>query len=368
MKPHIGSLLLVLLLPGLTGCWDQRELKEIRIEDAEAFDLLENGKILFSISVPTIKLKKQAQSEVAVPILGAEGRTINEAYAEIKKTASQNLDFGKTRLILINKRLAQKSLYPALESYYREAHSPINVKMAIVDDSASKLLHLKAKDRLMVSEYVYELLQSGEDNGLIPKASPFLIYSMFTNHGTDATIPIVNPIGVDRAKISGLALFHNKQMTGELDSNASMSLIMLSKSKPDYFTITEKDNSSNMIVSLFMNRDGNRKIAVSNDKDSLRAVISADFTCDLVEVPDNIHFDDEMLKKLGSQLEQKLSERAKEVIKELQHANCDALGIGLEVKAHHYHYWKAIQWDKVYPGMSIEPKITINIVKRGLLE
>ena len=143
---------------------------------------------------------------------------------------SQNLDFGKTRLILINKRLARKSLYPTLESYYREAHSPINVKMAIVDDSASKLLQLKAEDRLMASNYLYEMLQSGEDNGLIPKASPYLIYSMLTNHGTDATIPIVNPIGADRAKIAGLALFHNKQMTGELDSKASMHFIMLSKS------------------------------------------------------------------------------------------------------------------------------------------
>ncbi|KRE56795.1 Ger(x)C family spore germination protein [Paenibacillus sp. Soil750] len=368
MKPHIGSLLLVLLLLGLTGCWDQRELKEIRIEDAEAFDLLENGKILFTISLPTIKLKKQTQSEVVVPTIGAEGRTINEAYVEIKKTASQNLDFGKTRLILINKRLARKSLYPALESYYREAHSPINVKMAIVDDSASKLLQLKAEDRLMVSEYLYELLQSGEDNGLIPKASPYLIYSMLTNHGTDASIPIVNPMGADRAKITGLALFHNKQMTGELDSKASVLFIMLSKSKPDYFTITEKDISSNMYVSLFMNRDGDRKIAVTNDNGSVRAVISADFTCDLVEVPDTIHVDDEMLKKLSSQLEQKMNERAKEVIKELQQANCDALGIGLEVKAHHYRYWKTIQWDEVYPEMSIEPKITINIVKRGLLE
>ena len=63
-----------------------------------------------------------------------------------------------------------------------------------------------------------------------------------------------------------------------------------------------------MNVSLFMNRDSNRKIAVTNDKDSVRAVISADFTCDLVEVPDTIHYDDEMLKKLGSQLEQKLNE------------------------------------------------------------
>ena len=60
MKPHIGGLLLVLLLPGLTGCWDQRELKEIRIEDAEAYDLLENGKILYSISVPSIKSKQQS--------------------------------------------------------------------------------------------------------------------------------------------------------------------------------------------------------------------------------------------------------------------------------------------------------------------
>ncbi|WP_164545492.1 Ger(x)C family spore germination protein [Paenibacillus albus] len=367
MKSQARSMLLVLLLPCLTGCWDQRELKEIRIEQAEAFDMLENNKIRFTITIPTNKSSIPSQSSLAVPSIGAEGRTINEAYMEMKKTVSQDLDFGKVRVMLINKRFAEKGFYPALESYYREAHSPINVKMAIVDESAGDMLKLKAADRSLVSEYLYDLLQSGEENGLIPQASPYLIASLITNRGIEAAIPIINPKGSDRAKLSGLALLHGKRMTGELNDKESIVFVMLSKHNPDYFTVTVHADALKANVSLFMTRD-NRSISIKTGNGSAKVVLSANFTCDLVEIPYMVHVDEELLKKVGSELEQRLNEEAKVVIKKLQQASCDALGIGLVIKAHHNRYWKSVNWDTIYPEMDIEPNFKVTIDKSGIME
>ncbi|WP_308635197.1 Ger(x)C family spore germination protein [Paenibacillus silvisoli] len=367
MKLIIKALLLIFFLPWLTGCWDRRELKEIRIEQAEGFDLQENGKIRFTITIPSIKSATRSKSTIVVPSIGAEGRTINEAYLDIKKSVSQELDFGKARVILINKRFAKKGLYPALESYYRESHSPINVKMAIVDDSAGKLLEMKAEDRLMISDYLYDLLQSGEENGLIPKASPYLITALLMGRGIDVTLPIVNPAGANRAKLTGVALFHMKQMTGELDSDHAMLLVMLSKFNSMQFTVTEHVAALKTDISLFFNRE-NRKVTVTTGQDSIKAVVNVHVTGNLVEIPFLTKVDEETLQKISSELERKLNERAKEVIKELQQANCDALGIGVHVKAHHNRFWKSVKWEKVYPEITIEPRIKVDIVKKGVLE
>ncbi|WP_165822317.1 Ger(x)C family spore germination protein [Paenibacillus montanisoli] len=368
MKPQVKCLLLILLLPWLTGCWDQRELKDLRIELAEGFDLLDNGRIRFTITIPTIKSASQGKTSITVNDIAADGRTVNEAYLEMKKAVSQELDFGKARIILINKRFARNGFYPAIESYYREAHSPINAKMAIVDDSAETVLKIKPADSLMVNDYLYDLLQSGEENGLIPKASPYSVSSLFLNTGTDVTIPIIHLKGVERVKLAGLALMHDKRMTGELDDKASMSFVMLSRFNPEYFTVTEHiADPINVNVSLFMTRD-KRDITVTTGKGNVKAVINADFTCDLVEISKMVHTDEELLKKVGSQLEQMLNEKAKEVIKHLQQANCDALGIGLHIKAHHNRYWKSIKWDEVYPEMEIEPRIKVSIDTHGIME
>ncbi|SFS46190.1 Ger(x)C family spore germination protein [Paenibacillus sp. BC26] len=368
MKPRSErTCLLLLLLPLLTGCWDSRELKEIRIEQAEAFDLLDNGNIRFTITIPTIKSAVQSKSSIVSPSFTGDGRTVNEAYLEMKKAVSQELDFGKARVILINKRFAKKGFYPALESYYREARSPINVKMAVVNDSAGLVLKMKVADRLMISDYLYDLLQSSEENGLIPKVSPYLISSLFTNSGTDAVLPIINPLGKDRVKLEGLALMHGKRMTGELDDKTSANFVMLSKFNPKYFTVTEYINTLKANVSLFMSRD-KRDITVATDKGTVKAVISADFTCNLVEIPKMVHPDEEMLKKVASELEKLLNDKAKEVITQLQQANCDALGIGLHIKAHHNRYWKSITWEDVYPEIDIEPRIKVSIDKSGIME
>ncbi|MNG40861.1 hypothetical protein D3C84_1296750 [compost metagenome] len=63
-----------------------------------------------------------------------------------------------------------------------------------------------------------------------------------------------------------------------------------------------------------------------------------------------------------------MNEKAKKVVQQLQQARCDALGIGLHIKAHHNRYWKSVKWAEVYPEMDIEPRIKVSIDKSGIME
>ncbi len=349
----------------LSGCWDQRQLKNIRMVQTVGVDLLEDHKVRLSVSIPTIKIAIENQSNVVTPKVSGEGHSVQEASLQLQKMISQHMDLRETRVLLVNKAFAVKNMYETLDYFYREAQFPISIFVAITDGQARDVVELEVEDRSLISEYLYDLLKSNEEDGVIPEESPFLISSIMMTPGFDNVLPVIDATHQkERAKITGLALFHGKQMTGRLDSNHSRTFVMLTRHM-SYGTMTEQIGPEQSYLTFSYKRAKHKvKITI---KDQITADIFITLNCFLVDNPTGTLLNKIMIADISRSLEKVLSTRAEKTIRQLQQANCDGLGIGLQMKALHQKTWKTLDWNKEYSEINIKPHIKVKIKNHGLL-
>ena len=71
--------------------------------------------------------------------------------------------------------------------------------------------------------------------------------------------------------------------------------------------------------------------------------------------------------KLNKMMSEKLTKQSKEVIKEIQKANSDLLGIGRHLIAYHPKHWNKKEWKKLYPTIEITPKVNVEIIQHGIV-
>ncbi|GLX66105.1 Ger(x)C family spore germination protein [Paenibacillus glycanilyticus] len=359
------SIVLLLAVLLLGGCWDQRQLKNIRMAQTVGVDLLGENKVRLSVSIPTIKTAIENQGNVVTPKVSGEGHSVQEAGIQLQKMVSQHMDLRETRVLLVNKAFAEKSLYETLDFFYREAQFPISIFVAITESSAQDIVEMEVEDRSLISEYLYDLLESNEEEGLIPRESPFLILSIMSTPGFDNVLPIIDAMRQnERAKLIGLALFHGKQMTGRLDSKQSRAFVMLTKHQ-SYGTMTEQVGPEQSYLTFIYKRAKHRVDITVNDQISADLYIT--LNCFLVDNPTGKEINKTVLSDIGRNLEKTMTNHAEAMIRKLQEANCDGLGIGLQMKALHNKTWRTLDWEKEYPTIKIKPHVQVKIKNHGLM-
>lgn len=363
-KLPLFAMMLLVCLP-LCGCWDQRELKNIRMVHTAGIDLLENNDVRLTVSIPTVKNAYEAQGTVITPKVSEVGRSVQEASVNLQKIVSQHMDLRETRILLVNRTFAEKNLYEGLDFFYREAHFPINVYIAVTEEPAQKIVQTDVEDRSLISEYLYDLLTSGEEEGLLPQESPYLIAPIMFAQGIDNVLPYLTQSTVRRrAKVEGLALFHNERMTGRMDELHARSFVLL-KDKKSYGTLTEQVGPKNSFVTFSYNTS--KHTIKLQTEGTFQAELYTKVNCELIDNPSGTRLQQSDIEEMTTQLEAILTKRAEETIQKLQEAHCDALGIGLRIKAHHPKLWKAIDWNQMYPDAKIHAHFDVRIENQGLL-
>jgi imidazolonepropionase-like amidohydrolase len=114
-------------------------------------------------------------------------------------------------------------------------------------------------------------------------------------------------------------------------------------------------------------RKNKRKVKIHASKGHVAAKIMIDLQVEVDEYALD-HLDEEKkVKALTKNIEDELRALAKKTLAKMQKANNDALGLGERVKAYHHSTWKQIDWDKVYPEMTIDPIFHVEIVRHGII-
>jgi spore germination protein len=63
-----------------------------------------------------------------------------------------------------------------------------------------------------------------------------------------------------------------------------------------------------------------------------------------------------------------LTSISNKVIKKLQEANCDPIGIGDMIRAKYYDYWKSIDWKEIYKEADITANVEVEVGNVGIIK
>lgn len=354
----------------LTGCWDQRVFEQVGFTLSYGIEQSLNNKLIITSAYPVIGGAEKGR----VDIISTETSMTRGGRTNIRMMTPKLIEGGKVQQVLISDSLAKNGIHDLLEIFQRDVTLPAIAFVVIVEGSPGELLRkaneFKTKPR--VSFYIYQLLENNVKLSNIPNTKVFDFDINAFAPGLDPIVPMIKLQG-EQIKVTGCALFSKDKMTGKLENKQSNLLLgLMDQLKHTDFIFSDPKfadrdgDKQGVAVTMFKSK---RKIKIDFDEEGKPIVtINIKYKCNI----DEFEWDDTMDPKVQKDLEKTfgadLTSMSNDVIKKLQDAKCDPIGIGDMIRARYYDYWKSIDWEEMYPLAEIKVKAEVEIGNVGIIK
>jgi Ger(x)C family germination protein len=351
---------LIALFMLLSGCWDQSLLSGAVIQLAYGIDIADKGKINSSFYLVSGENKTQ--------IISMTGDTPRDTRLHANQRLPGNVDSSKNRVVLISEEAAKKGIYPYLDVLYRDPKSSLNAKIGITESAAEQVLQAfsNSPNKLAIDK----IFTSMEYSTSVPNVNVQDICTTMFDDGRDTIMPYVSLDKENRVVVSGSALFHKEFYKGKMTKDdTELLLIMkneLAKTAQFRVHLDEIPGIRGFATSNAIQVKSKMKVKLKDGKanTSLRTKIRLE----IIEFPDDKLADPERIKKIETLYEKELTKQMSQVFKQLQKANCDALGIARHIQAFYSSEWKQMDWENDYAQVQLEPHVDVEITGTGIIE
>lgn len=345
----------------LTGCWDQRQLKDSRLVNGISFDTTEDpDKILGTVRAINIRSSGGGKFEVMDEFYEAEEETVSELEIDLQNKVSGQMDVEKAFIIIVGEDLAKsKGIAPLLEPFFRSVKGYIASSIVISEGKGNEILTLNKQDSPIVFE-VNDLLIGGVEEAYIPDETTFTVWNHHTAKEKDMILPYIKKDTEDKLKLAGSALFNDDKFTGHTltTSQTSLLIIMMNQLKKRGKLIIQSNEFSQPLTLAI--HKATSKMDVKKEKGKVTCTINTDLKARVLSyyeetTPKNI----KSLNKIASK---ELTKKARELTDLLIEANSDALGVGEELSVTYHDSWNPDTWKENYQEVKINPKVNVDII------
>lgn len=375
---YMLTLLMCVSLIFMPGCWDQNLLKDISLVLTSAVDQGEDDNARYSITYRKVQQSQSMQQgnsgSYLTTVLTTDAPTLRKARSNFSRSVDQKIDMSKMRVLLIGDEFAQNRLLPYLDMFYRDPKSPLLANLAVVQGgSCVDLINQLLKEKLIVSDYLNNLITSASRSSQVSPKNIQNIRSKMLQTGEDFTLPLLY---YDKSKkltsVRGVALFDNEKKKGELYAQDAILLTIMDGKMGSYANFTKKVRSDmklkeNNYITVQVT-DSKRDIKIVNpDHRNLTFSLEFEFTTSVIEYPKDNLDTDKKIEMLNKRLSAIFTKDAEKVIAALQEANSDVLSLGRKYRVRHYDEYMKMNWVTDYPKVKIIPKVKVNITQTGII-
>lgn len=352
-----------------TGCWDTRTITEKTVVNGISFDLDQDKKIEVNALILDIIGKGAGVFDFQSETVDSKGVSVSQASMHLQSFLPGDITTSKTKIILLGEEFSKKNFSHLLDIFKTRTFSNLNVSVAITNKKPAKdVLKLKTLGTKPLSVILSQTIQNAEFTSIAQKIELYNIFTYTTEEGIDFTIPVVDVTPTDRVEVTGAGLMHNGSYTGHFISSEQSPLLLMMMGQygttGNFITkLPKKYEPPYNIIAYNIIRPKN-KLTVSTSKDKIEVDLKVKVNVSIDGYSSiKLLGEDEMWKILNKDL----NKRAQEVIKEIQLANSDVLGIGRYLKEHHPEKWRKLNWEKEFPTIKIKPKVVVTILNTGAI-
>lgn len=294
-------------------------------------------------------------------IITGEGISPRDVRQDAEVKVEQTLDLSVLSTILISEATAENDIYQYFDLYFRDANSPITSKVGIIQGDLKPFFDVSKDKQSTAGEYYDRFISSLEENSMVIPYTLQTVCSIIFEDAQDLALPYLKMGEDNHPKAEGLALFSGPSFTGKtLNIDQAILLNILNDSLGFSTRITYLYENSPLTVRVNKLK---RKLNISEGK--IEIDIKLEFI--LSEFPaDNLN-ETSKRKELEQFLSEKIEKDTNEVIKKLQEAKSDALGLGRSVRAFHPKWFKK-DWNEHFSTLEVSSKVDAEIVKTGILK
>ncbi|RDY70262.1 Ger(x)C family spore germination protein [Halobacillus trueperi] len=372
MKKYLIAGIVSLLF--LTGCWDERQFKNVKLVLSLGFDQGEEGQIIQTVSIPSVSRATEGPGSESLQILSTSAHTPLQARGKIDRMIPESYDPAKVKVIVLGEDLAKQDIYPILDDMYRNPRSNLNAYLAVVEEgTAQDVISMNHTGATRISNYISGLLEAAVSSTHATGENLQLLCAELLEPGIDFSIPLLKiEDDGNLLTFSGMGLFHDKTYTGEKIGAEQTTLYMLLQGeKGRVARLTKKidDHGKDEILDYITVSvaENDRKMKIENKDGEIAVTINLDMKVKIVEYPSDHLYVKGRIEEIGKKLSEKLTDESVDIISQVQEANSDVFGIGRRVKAYHPEVWKELDWREEFPEISIEPKVKVEIIQHGII-
>lgn len=363
--PLILTILLSITLQ--TGCAfkdiDKRVfVLAIGIDPAD--DDEEKYKVTLKISLPTGSIKDAQGPQFTY--LSHEAETIGESIRILETHIDKVLEFGHTKLIIINEKLLSEEMGDFMDYFTRRGDIQLIAYVAAARPSAEKILKTDVATESPASISLFNLFDSnGTDSPYIITTFLFEFRRDFHGKGINAILPLIETNNSDTELVVNKSFVVRKTKKPlELSSMETKQFNSLANGKSgfDYKVENEK-----LTLLLDINRiKMNYKIVTDKGK-APRIDMKLKMVGIVGESNKELHLKD--LDEYNEIANKEFQEKVIKLLKKLQENEVDPFGFGLRYRATRLNDKNTYSdWEQIYPTINFNLSVDVQLKGTGAIE
>ncbi|RAP77436.1 Ger(x)C family spore germination protein [Paenibacillus montanisoli] len=370
-----ASMILILCIVLLTGCWDRHELSDRVFDLAASADLRDDGTYLTAgqFIIPSRIEQGASGSEKSYYIETGEGKSILKSIQGVRQKLSRTIARGHRHNFYIGEKLAKNGIEDMLDVFSRDPGNRIRLDIWVVKGNtgleALKVLYPLEKIPSVASNKIYKAV-----GGTVGKS--YLDFLMASSaEGSCPTLPVVDIVQgaspQETIRFYGRAIFnHDYKLVGYLNfvEGAYRQWILKGISYLEVVEdIPEGDGTVGVIVTNFRSK---LKSSITSEKK-----VKMDITLSGVGLinENNTNLDLTQLhnwKLVQNKINKSNSEHVLEMITKVQKQyGTDVLGFNEVLNRQHPIKWKELNrnWDNIFPEIQVTVNVHIKLKQIGLV-
>ncbi|REE70539.1 Ger(x)C family germination protein [Paenibacillus taihuensis] len=356
------------LLIGLTlsACWDSQLLTNKKIVNGISFDAGKDSQLEGSVRTIVLESKGGGQFDVKDEFKKAAGASSTIVASKIDNMLPGTVEISKTHIIIIGEELAKKGILAPLEPIFRSPKGFLEAHLLISKGKASEILGFKRIENNPIAFGIKQILEGAHRGTLVMDPTLYSVWSGVYDPGSDLVLPLIRKATNSSLAIDGIALMQGSRYSGVSVSGEESTILLLMRGTLGKIA-TLNFPAEHGVIS-FQVRKLIRKMSLTIDKgtSAIECTVKVELFGSIVS--DSGELGSVIDKaQLGKKLSASANAQAAGVIRQMQQADCDALGIGRLLSVQQPGLWKKMNWENEYKDITIKPDFHIHIRSTGLL-
>ena len=369
--------LLLLIIFSLTGCYDHKELNEIAILTATEINK-KNNEYIVKAQVVNPQSKDTVNVQAPFIIYEGKGKTIQEAYRQIKLQSSRFLYPNHLQIIVIDEELAKEDVSQIVDFYLRVPH--VRTEFSVIVGKENDILSITTPIDDISATSIVETL---ETNNKYLGSTNLITFNEFANMNIDKHLEVILPsiesVNYNKEsdttknteqtqiksmyKLSNLAVFKDEKLLGYLTEDESITYNVLKNKTKTTLLTYECEKNKYMTVEITKIKSD---ISTKNKEIDIKIKMSGNIN----EIMCDISLKKEInIKKLEKQLESYLKKEINKNISNIRNKyNSDIFGFLDLIYKTDYKTYKEVKdsWYKdTYKNIKINLSLSIDIIGKG---
>ncbi len=361
-----------------TGCWNSRELNAIAIVLGTGIDKSpEQGKIQITAQIVKPESLRSSGSnkgggssnDKSFWNASYDGETVFSSIRGLTHVSPRKLFWPHNQVIIFGKSVAFSGIKEYIDFFLRDHEPRISAYILVSDTTARDVFEVTPKLEKVTSMNINSLMknQSSTSQTVVTKFKEFLTDYMSKTKVCIA--PIIRITGEGEGKtisVSGLAMFKDLKMTGQLDENETRGVLWATgKVKSGIITVDIAENNKKVSFETIKARS---KITPEIKDNTIIMKININAEGNIGENTGNLDITKlEVINALEKAVTNTIKNEIMSAVKKAKEFDTDVFGFGNLLYEKYPEQWLHIgnDWDVIFKNVQTEISVNTNIILEG---